>query len=180
MAANDLSKPRSSLRALISRESRSRSPAGNQPQRTPESEDRPKSSLSSHPETKSFFHRFRKPKIRSDPLQSPTSSPSSKTNPTLRLDVPDSASSDHRQINSSSVAAPDVEEAEHGFASSSRSRDKESAASMAKTAFEAFKLALSTMGTASQFVPHGSILSSAITGVLMAIEVVEVGITTSI
>jgi hypothetical protein len=46
-----------------------------------------------------------------------------------------------------------------------------------KTALEASKLALNALGSASGFLPHGAVLSAAIKGVLMAVEVVEVSCT---
>ena len=56
---------------------------------------------------------------------------------------------------------------------------KKESASISKTALNAFKIALDALDSASKVIPHGGVLSPAIKGVLMAIDVIEVRTTTS-
>jgi hypothetical protein len=148
--SNNPSKPQSSFRNFFGRRSK-----GKQPQKTVEKQN--------------------------DPLQSPTAE-------ILRLDIPNTPSSDRRLLDTSSVdsrcsAPPEiggaVAKVKHHVTGSSRSRDEERVASMAKTAVEAFKIALNALNSASRVIPHGGVLSPAINGVLMAIDVVEVRSTAS-
>src|SRR5436305_1801733 len=95
MSSNDSPKPQSSLRDFLSGKSWSKNSASKQPQRTPENEERPKLTSTSRGS--------RSPKKRGNSLQSSAARPSFETIPTLRLDIPNIPSSDHRLLDASSV-----------------------------------------------------------------------------
>jgi hypothetical protein len=154
---------------LLSFRAWSKSPTDKQHRRTPDNEERAKSSLGFFSATKSLIRNPSEPSASYETL--PTSTASRSHNLLLGSSSMDKQWPPAPEIDS--VAAG----VEHGVTGPCNKKNESS--SISKTALEAFKIALNALDSASNVIPHGGVLSPAIKTVLKTIEVVEVRSATS-